>query len=102
MQRVFVMYKLKPGAKMEEYKKWSREVDQKITPNQPSVHRFEVYEIKGAEKGSSPYNIVEDIDVESFDKWQQTLKSKGMKKVVAEWDNYGDGSTVVMVFGEKI
>lgn len=64
---------------MKEYKKWSREVDQKITPSQPNVHRFEVYEIKGAEQGRSPYDIVEDIDVESFEKWQETLKyrSKG-------------------------
>ena len=87
---------------MEEYKKWSREVDQQITPKQPAVHRFDVYEIKGAEKGTSPYDIVEDIDVESFEKWQETLKGKGMERVVREWDNYGDGSTNVMVFGEKI
>ena len=40
MIKVFVMYKLKPGVSLEDYWKWSIEVDQKITPFQPGVYRF--------------------------------------------------------------
>ena len=96
------MYKLKAGVSMDDYKKWSREVDQKITPCQPGVHSFNVFEIKGTEKGASPYQIVEDIEVESWESWQATLKGKGMKKVMDEWSNYGDGDTAVMVYGDQI
>ena len=87
---------------MDEYKKWSKEVDQEITPNQPGVKSFKVFEIKGAEKGTSPYQIVEDIQVESWDAWQKTVGGEGMKKVVAEWDNYGDAKTLTMVYGNQI
>ena len=32
MQKVFVMYRLKPGVKIEDYRKWSISLDQKVTP----------------------------------------------------------------------
>lgn len=103
MQRVFMMYNLKPGVKMDEYKRWSREVDQKITPNQPGVRSFKVFEIKGAEKGVSPYQIVENIEVESWEAWQKVVKSEAMKKVVSEWGNYGDADgQVTMIYGDQI
>ena len=79
MQKVFVMYKLKPGVKLEDYREWSISLDQKVTPFQPGVHRFEVYEIEGAEKGESPYMIVEDIDVDSWEAWQKAVKSDAMR-----------------------
>jgi hypothetical protein len=102
MQRVFVMYRLKPGVTMEDYRRWSLTVDQATTPHQKGVISFEVNEIKGAEKGESPYQVVEDICVESWEAWQETLKGQGMKQVVEEWESYGDGSTLVTVFGNKI
>jgi uncharacterized protein (TIGR02118 family) len=102
MQKVFVMYKLKQGVSIEAYRKWSVEVDQKVTPFQPGVHRFEVYEIEGAEKGKSPYMIVEDIDVDSWGAWQKVVASDAMKKVVSEWGNYGDDSTITVIYGKKI
>ena len=102
MQKVFVMYKLKPGVTIDTYRKWSISLDQKVTPFQSGGHRFEVYEIEGAEKGESPYQIVEDIDVESWEAWQKTLKSEGMKEVIESWGNYGDDSTLVMIYGSKV
>ena len=102
MQKVFVLYRLKPGVKLEDYRKWSVNKDQKTTPFQPSVHRFEVYEIEGAEKGQSPYQIVEDIDVESWEAWQKVVKSEGMKQVVETWGKYGDESTLTVIYGKKI
>ena len=102
MQKVFVMYKLKPGVSIEEYRKWSVDIDQKVTPFQPGCHRFEVYEIEGAEKGESPYQIVEDIDVESWDAWQKVVSGEGMKEVVGTWSNYGDESTLKVIYGRKI
>ena len=102
MQRVFVMYKLKPGVSMDDYRKWSQEVDQKITPHQPGVKSFKVFEIKGAEKGTPPYQIVEDIEVESWEAWQKVVSGEGMKKVITEWNNYGDADTLIAVYGDQI
>lgn len=102
MQKIFVFYKLKPGVTLEEYREWSKSLDQKVTPFQPGVHRFEVYEIEGAEVGESPYQIVEDIDVDSWEAWQKVLKSEAMKEVVESWGKYGDESTLKVVYGKKV
>ena len=66
------------------------------------MHRFEVYEIEGAAKGKSPYQIVEDIDVESFKQWQKVVSSEAMKEVVTTWSNYAGESTVKLIFDKKI
>lgn len=102
MQKVFVMYKLKPEVSIEDYRKWSVSLDQKVTPFQPGVYRFEVYTIEGAEKGESPYQIVEDIEVESFEQWQKIVNSKAMKEVIETWSNYGDESTLKVIYGKKV
>jgi hypothetical protein len=102
MQKVFVMYKLKPGVSIADYRKWSTGLDQKVTPFQPGVHRFEVYEIQGAEKGESPYMIVEDIDVDSWEAWQKTVNGEGMREVVKTWNDYGDASTLITIYGKKV
>lgn len=61
-----------------------------------------MYEIEGAEKGKSPYMIVEDIDVNSWEAWQKVVASDAMKKVVSEWGNYGDDSTLTVIYGNQI
>jgi len=60
------------------------------------------YEIEGAEKGESPYMIVEDIDVESWETWQKVVNSEAMKEVVETWGNYGDESSMTVIYGKKI
>ena len=102
MQKIFVMYKMKPGVSIEEYRKWSLGLDQKVTPFQPGVHRFEVYEIEGAEKGEPQYQIVEDVDVESWEAWQKVASSDAMKEVADTWGKYGDASTLHVIYGKKI
>ena len=102
MKKVFVMYRLKPGVSIEEYRKWSVSLDQKVTPFQPGVQRFEVYEIEGAEKGESPYMIIEDVDVDSWEAWQKVVNSDEMKEIVKTWSNYGDESTLKTIYGKKI
>ena len=40
------MYRLNPDVEYDDYAKWSKEVDQPITPSQVSVHSFEVFQIQ--------------------------------------------------------
>ncbi|MGO9643722.1 MAG: EthD family reductase [Candidatus Bathyarchaeia archaeon] len=101
MQKVIVMYRLKPGL-MERYRKWSQEVDQKITPRQPGVKDFQVFEIKGKTKGNVDCQIVEVIDVDSYDDWEKALQSEGMKKVETEFPNYVDMNSLIVVYGDRI
>jgi hypothetical protein len=103
VQKVFVMYKLKPGVTLEEYRQWSVTLDQRITPFQPGVIRFEVYAIKGAaNNGESPYQIVEDIEVDDWETWDKVSTGEGMKEVAETWGRYGDESTLTIIYGDKV
>jgi uncharacterized protein (TIGR02118 family) len=102
VQKVFVMYKLKPDVDINEYIDWSKTTDQTITPFQPGVYRFEVYQMQGALEGDSPFDIVEDIDVDSWEQWQETNNGPGMAQIVKDWDRFGDASSLVMIYGDKI
>lgn len=103
MQKVFVMYDLRPGVTLDEYKRWSREVDQRVTPKQEGCIRFEVYAIEGAEGGGQPrYQIVEDIEVESWEVWERTLNGPGMASIAEDFPKYADESTVQLIYGSRV
>ena len=109
MSKVIVIYKLKPGATIAQYRKFSREIDQIITPKQKAVEKFEVFEVTdhvqatGApKKKNPPYQVFEIIDVKDFGEWIKTTQSEGFKKVTDGWAKVGDGGTLVMLGGEKI
>jgi hypothetical protein len=103
--RIFTMHKLKPGASIEDYKKWSREVDHPKSISQPEIQTFEVYEILGSvdsDEQSPEYDIMEVIDVESLDdmrKVEKRLKSFLENEWMARWV---EKSTLVNLYGEKI
>jgi hypothetical protein len=102
MHKIFVMYRLKNGVSMDQYKHWSKEIDQRITPGQPGLIRFEVYEIKGAEKGEPFVQVVEDIEVEDFDAWMETCRQQGMAYVIETVGKFIDESTLQVIYGKRI
>jgi len=109
MPKVVVIYKLKPGATMEQYRKFSREIDQLITPKQKAVEKFEVFEVtdyvqaSGApKKRNPPFQVFELIDVKDFGQWIKTTQSEAFKQVIDGWAKVGDGGTLVMLGGKKI
>ena len=40
--------------------------------------------------------------MESFEVWQKVLKSEAMRRVAREWPNYGDESSVTVVYGDEV
>ncbi len=103
--KIFTMHKLKAGASMEDYKKWSREVDHPESISQPEIQTFKVYEILGSvdsDERSSEYDIIEVIDVESLEdirKVEERMKSFLEDEWIARWV---EKSTLVNLYGEKI
>jgi len=102
MHKIFVMYRLKKGVTMDQYKQWSKEIDQRITPGQPGMIRFEVYEIKGADKGEPFVEVVEDIEVEDYDAWMKTCTERGMAYVQETVARLIDESTLKIIYGKRI
>ncbi len=79
MPLLVAMYNLRKGVTMDDYKKFSRDLDQITTSRQPGVKSFKVYEIKPTDDQKPKYQIYELIDVESWDAWQKVLKSPAFK-----------------------
>jgi hypothetical protein len=109
MTKVVIIYKLKPGATIAQYRKFSREIDQIITPKQKVVEKFEVFEVTDNVQGSGapakknhPFQVFEIIDVKDFGEWIKTTQSEGFKKVTDGWAKVGDGNTLMMLGGKKI
>lgn len=102
MDRIIALYRLKEGVTMEEYRKYSLEIDQPITSVQPGVRRFEVYAVTASGEGPLNFDIMENIEVDSWEAWQEVTKSEPMKKVVTNWPRYCDESSVLLIRGDKI
>ena len=110
--KIVAMFNLKKHVSVEDYKKWSSEVDQRITRYQPGYRRFDVYEVNGVLQGSKPpyrydrlsipYQIVECIEVESQESLERSQNSPDMSKVMKEWLNFVDESSVVILRVEQI
>lgn len=100
MPHIFMMYNVQPG-KIEEYRKHSRQIDQPTLLKQPGIRKFTVYEIKGAQ-GKSPYHIVEDIEVDSWDAFLKVAASDAGKKLGEMWKKYCDEASQITVYGDPI
>jgi hypothetical protein len=102
MLQMVAFYRLKPSVSMEDYWKWSVETDQPITSAQPGVRKFEAYQTTHSGEGPHHYDVVEVIEVDSWEAWEQVAKLPAMKKVVDEWPLYCDGASVLLARLRKI
>lgn len=100
--RVFTFYRLNEGVDVTEFMEWSRRVDQPTCNRMDSCHSFEVFLVRGEARGQGFYDVVEDIEVESWQAWQDTLVSPAFAKVADEWPKYGDESSLLSIHCDKI
>jgi hypothetical protein len=100
--KVFVFYNLKEGVDLEEFKKWSRAVDQPICNSMEACHSFEVFLVQGEATGKPFQMVVENIDVDSWEAWQDTMKLDAFSKINDEWPRFGDADSAIAIYCEKI
>ena len=100
--RVYITYKLKPETTMDEYYQFSREIDQPLASAAPGVLNYEIFEVKGAGKGSPDFTIIEDIECESWEAW---LKVNDMPEVRPAYEGFmrlADPDSVRVHWAEKV
>lgn len=100
--RVFTLYRLNKGIDLEEFKRWSVAVDQPTCHRMESCNRFEVHLISGESTGKLQFDVIEDIEVESWEGWQRDQASEGFSQIREEWPRFGDGASLVSFECEKI
>lgn len=101
MEHVFVSYNLKPGVGRDEYVHFSRELDQVITASQPGVLSFDVHLLEGGSDGDGidttpPVDVVETLDVASWEAWKRVVTSAPMAPVREAFANVVDTASVQM------
>jgi len=99
MQTMIMVYKLKKGISLEEYKKFSLEIDQPLVSGLKAVKKFNVHFVIGPEKF---WDIFEVIKLDSYKAWEEITETDKMKKHDKEWKKYVDSDSIKFVFGEKI
>jgi hypothetical protein len=100
--KVFITYKVKPSVTREQYRQWSREVDQPLASRQPGVLAYEIYEIEGVGTGEDFCDVVEVIEAESWEAWQAVNDRPEMKEAVAQFFEIAERDSIRVVYGTKI
>ena len=77
--RIFITYNLRPTTSIEEYRKFSHEIDQPLATKAPGILRFEVFEVRGAGEGEPDFRIVEEIEAESWQAWLDIFDNPDVK-----------------------
>jgi hypothetical protein len=102
METLFVLFKLKPGVSMEDYRQFSQRVDQKATTSCPDVFQFRVHEVKVVARGEQQYQVAEMIDVESYAAWRRFWDGEDMRAVRTEWGKLCDADSMLLLCTERI
>jgi uncharacterized protein (TIGR02118 family) len=102
MVKVFITYNLNDDVTREQYRQWSRTVDQPMASRQPGVLKYEINEIEGAGSGESPYDIIEVIDAESLEAWQAVNDQPEMKEAVEQFFQIAKRGSISVTYGQKI
>ena len=69
----------------EQYREWSRAIDQPMASRQPGVLKYEIYEIEGAWQRRASVRHLEVIDAESWEAWQAVNDQPEMKEAVEQF-----------------
>ena len=102
MVKVFITYKLNDDVTREQYREWSRTVDQPLASRQPGVLEYEIYEIEGAGSGEPPYDVVEVIEAESWAAWQAVNEQPEMKEAVEQFFQIAQRDSIRVLYGTRI
>jgi len=97
MTRILAMYNLKEGVTFREYRDWSIRVDLPVCRKQKEMRQINVYKAERPDGERVPFEIIELVEVESWDAWTRACGVGEMKNTLDEWGNYADGESLVMV-----
>jgi hypothetical protein len=101
--RVFITYKLNEGVTREQYREWSRTVDQPMASRQPGVISYEIYEVESSGDGGEPFcDVVEVIEAESKEAWQGVNDRPEMKEAVEQFFEIARRGSIDVVYTSKI
>ncbi len=102
MTIVIITYTLAEGVTREQYRDWSRNVDQVVGGAQPGITRYEVFEVEAAGVGEVDCDIVEVIEADSVEAWEAVNGFPAMKPVYEQWLKIADPDSVKLLYASPV
>lgn len=102
MTFVIITYDLADGVTREQYREWSRTVDQVVGGRQPGITRYEVFEVDGAGVGAVDCDIVEVIEADSVEAWEAVNGQPDMKPVYEQWLTIAKPDSVKLLYASAV
>lgn len=102
MTMVIITYDLADGVTREQYREWSRTVDQVVGGSQPGIRRYEVFEVDDAGVGEVDCDIVEVIEADSIEAWEAVNGYPAMKPVYEQWLTIAKPESVKLLYASKV
>jgi hypothetical protein len=94
---------LKQGATLEQFEKFSAELDQPTCLAQDVVEGFDAYAVRHRAPGAPHFDIVEVMTVRDWGEWERVRDGlEELKPVIAGFDEVIDGDGVRTLFGTPI
>ena len=92
MSNILVLFNLQAGIEYAAYEDWARTTDLPIVNSLRSVDKFEVYKSTGilGSEDSPPYQYIELLSVNDFDKFGEEISTIIMKQVASEFLCFAD------------
>jgi hypothetical protein len=94
---------LRPGVAQAEFTRFSAEVDQPICLAQDVVLGFDAFAVVRRDPGSPSVDIVEVMELRSWDRWVEVRDSlEAMKPVTEGFERLVDPAAVRTVFARRV
>lgn len=92
MNNIVVLFNLKSDVDANAYEQWANSTDLPIVNGLGSIDKFEVFKTTGllGSDEPAPYQYVERLVINDFDKFGEQVGSDTMKKVAAEFQEFAD------------
>lgn len=96
VNRIIVLFNLKPGKTKSDYEAWARTTDLPTVNALGSVADFAVFEMTGllGSDGKPPYEYVEILDVDDMEAFGGDIATPVMQRVAAEFQLWADAAFV--------
>jgi len=99
MSNVLVLFNLKKGVDVAEYERWAKTRDLPTARNLSSVDQFNVLKSNGmfGTDAPAPYEYVELLQVNDFEKLGAEAGEGEMAKVAAEFAEFADNPQFIIL-----
>lgn len=99
MQKILVLFNLKPGVDPAAYEDWARTADLPTARGLEAVTQFEVYRSEGLMRtgDAAPYQYVEWLEVTSVEALGNDAQAEAMQAVIAQFQTFADNPQFILM-----